>query len=256
MFKEDEDNFIIMICSGLVMGYSSQYLNYLKETKDNVRLILYMLDPMDVFFGAICKDKEAIKLFDVIYNINKEEAVRFGQKYYPLMLSKKELSKVYINNDIFFCASGEDRCGLLEAIYAGASDNSVASLFIMYYQGDSNYEGVEKREEFIDYENYLSMVNETNCLLELLHNGYENPTQRYPEAVLYNKKLLTNNEKIKEFPYYNEKFMKIFHDVSEIDWAWVKKREDVDYGYKGEFSPACFLKDALKEFNVNLQEKE
>ena len=35
--------------------------------------------------------------------------------------------------------------------------------------------------------------------------------------------------------------MKIFDNVEEIDWNWVKQKEKIDYGYQGEFSPLRLL---------------
>lgn len=63
------------------------------------------------------------------------------------------------------------------------------------------------------------------------------------EAVVYNKKLLINNENIIEFPFYNSRFMRVFKKVEDIDWKWVKSKEKVDYHYDGSFSPLKFIEE-------------
>ena len=36
--------------------------------------------------------------------------------------------------------------------------------------------------------------------------------------------------------------MKVFTSFDDIDIEWVKKKEDINYGYGGEFSPIYLLK--------------
>ena len=61
------------------------------------------------------------------------------------------------------------------------------------------------------------------------------------EAVCYNRKLLTNNKSILDFPYYDSRYMQYFETVEEIDWDWVKEDIPVDYGYDCKFSPMRLL---------------
>ena len=74
--------------------------------------------------------------------------------------------------------------------------------------------------------------------LEILQEGQNQQSARYFEAVVYNKKLLTTNDRISALPFYNPDYMKVFHTSSDVDIDWLKARDMVDYGYKGEFSPS------------------
>lgn len=89
----------------------------------------------------------------------------------------------------------------------------------------------------IPYERVVSHVLSTNCILEVVAQGQKAQTARYYEAVCYNKKLLTNNHNIKVLPFYDARYMKIFKRVEDIDFEWVKERENINYNYQGEFSP-------------------
>lgn len=62
----------------------------------------------------------------------------------------------------------------------------------------------------LDYEDVLDYVSQTNCIIEIVQNDTAGPTMRYSEAVFYNKKLLTNNKNIVNFPFYNSNYMKVF----------------------------------------------
>lgn len=90
-------------------------------------------------------------------------------------------------------------------------------------------------DEIMPYEVVLKRTLEANCVLEIVRPGQVGFTLRTFEAVVYNKKLLTNNEHIKEFQFYNPSYMKVFKSVEDIDWKWVKERNAVNYHYKGDF---------------------
>lgn len=84
-------------------------------------------------------------------------------------------------------------------------------------------------------------MKENFGILEVVQKGQKAQTARYYEAVCANKKLLTNNHYIKELPFYDERYMKVFDDFSNIDIEWIKRREKIAYGYNGEFSPVKIL---------------
>ena len=77
--------------------------------------------------------------------------------------------------------------------------------------------------------------------MEILQKGQTGPTLRYFEAVCYNKKLLTNNPHIVNFPFYKPEWMKIYQKPEDIDINWLKEKEQIDYGYNGEFSPTKLI---------------
>lgn len=76
-----------------------------------------------------------------------------------------------------------------------------------------------------------------NCILEIVRKNFIGFTQRYYEAVIFNKKLLTNNKEITELAYYDERYMQYFEKIEDIDWEWVRREVEVDYHYQGDFSP-------------------
>lgn len=97
--------------------------------------------------------------------------------------------------------------------------------------------GLQLLPKRISYQKVLEKTIGANCILEVLQDGQAGASLRYCEAVCYNKKLLTTNTEITNYPFYNSRYMKVFSDCSDIDLEWVRKVESVDYGYRDEFSP-------------------
>ncbi len=96
------------------------------------------------------------------------------------------------------------------------------------------------------YRNIIAEVKRSNCLLEVVREFQDDPSYRYYEAVCYNKKLLTNNKRIVNFPFYNPEYIHVFEKPEDIDWDWVKERIPIDYGYDGRFSPSHLFDEVIE----------
>ena len=69
-------------------------------------------------------------------------------------------------------------------------------------------------------------------------------TQRVCEAVSLDKKIITNNSKIDEAPFYNDRYILKYKEPTEITRAFcegLKQDEPVDYHYKENLSPLELL---------------
>lgn len=73
--------------------------------------------------------------------------------------------------------------------------------------------------DFITYENNLSNIRESNCIVEIVQNKQYDITLRPLEALAFKKKLLTNNNHIKRYPFYNKQNIFIFgeDDMNQLD---------------------------------------
>ena len=107
--------------------------------------------------------------------------------------------------------------------------------------------GLQLIPKRISYQKILEKTISANCILEVLQDGQAGSSLRYCEAVCYNKKLLTTNKEIIKYPFYDSRYMKVFSDVSDIDFDWVRKAESIDYGYHDEFSPIHLFDVSLSE---------
>lgn len=257
-FDHNYNNYILFVNSGLCVGYTKTYLEWLKRRYPHIKLVLYIVDPTDILLRVCSKD--VWKVFDLIYNTNICDCERYRHKYWPLIMSDvmENSPKACEDKKLYFCGAGSDRIALLKEIAHYSKDRGIPTNFLVYhYDNPEPHEGITFIRKPISYQENLQNVNECSCILEIMHAGYTNQTQRYPEAVISNKKLLTNNENIKEYPYYDAKFMRIFHSVDDIDWEWLMDDgTDVDYNYKGDFSPVALLNDISKTFRCESVENE
>jgi hypothetical protein len=104
---------------------------------------------------------------------------------------------------------------------------------------------VRKVSEMIPYPEMLKNTLQSNCILDIVSTQDQPITVRTYEAVAYGKKLLTNNRKILDFPFYNEDQIQYFEDTEQIDFNWVKQIVEVKTKYNNEFSPIHLLEKIL-----------
>ena len=126
-------------------------------------------------------------------------------------------------------------------------DKNIKRLFYLAcFESDLfNYIPIRKK---LLYKDTIEKMLTCNCILDIVDSGSSGGVSlRFFEAVVYNKKLLTNNKNIVKMPFYNPNYMKIFEKYDDIDLDWLKNNENVDYGYNGEFEAIEFIKRIDKE---------
>ena len=254
MIPEDQPfGLIFQISSMLHIGLKT--LRRIRAKYPKVRFILLLVDSMHASSWSMQYAKRYIRDFgwDLILSFDKSDCEEFGFTYigmsYYTMLDKDP--EAAVENDLYYIGAlkkEEERLRDINDTYSWCSGRGVNCAFTVLtgMQDAPLAEGINGIRTPITYEEVIREVQRTNCILELVQKGQSNQTLRYMEAICYNKKLLTNNPGITELPYYDPRYMKIFENPSDIDTEWVKAREDVDFQYKGDFSPAHLL-DIIEE---------
>lgn len=228
---------------------------------NNAKMVLVLLDSLDIKtkLAPLLRDAvEARNIWDAIYTYDHNDAEKYNLRY----LGECYYSDIrgYIQRingpkkDIYF--SGRLKPGKEEKLYTLADyfgKNRIKSDFRLFLKrGDEEYysekdirEGIKVFRKPKDYLDVVQEAQDSNCVLEILQDGQQAPSLRYYEAVMFNKKFLTNNKNVTKLAFYDPRFMKNFEYVKDIDCEWVRKREKVDYKYKDEFSP----KNMIKKFD-------
>ena len=107
------------------------------------------------------------------------------------------------------------------------------------------------RSEYIKYNKRLSYKEalqysyNSNCIVEIVREGQTGVSLRTCEAIIFNKKLITNNAELANMPFYDSRFMRIFNRPEEIDINFIKSDIDVNYEYSGYFSPLIIIEKLL-----------
>lgn len=209
-----------------------------------VKRILYLVDPVDKFPSI----KYWFPFFDYVAGCAPKDKEKYGLEYIDTPCVKFDRGVAPIKYDLYIRAINNGRRELIERIYEKLSKQGVKCDFHIQELGDIVlYQGIDITKSRIPYSEMLSEELNANVLLEVIvPNVDAGTTLRYKEAVMYGKKLLTNNPSVFSLPCYNPKYIHYFENLDDIDDEWIKRRENVEYLYHGEFSTDAFCKKIIK----------
>lgn len=253
-YRDDVDYYMI-VPTIAVSRWEVDEIKRFKARHKNVKLILLILDSLhanSIHLPPIRREMFS-DVWDLVITYDKQDAEEygfqwFGYTYYP---ECEQTPACEDHSDALYIASNKKgRNALINSVYERLASGGVDCDFRLVSRKKVTEEivsGIRIIDKKYSYPEIVAMVKNTNCIVEILMEGQATQSYRYFEALTYNKKLLTNNPNIASLPYYDERYMKRFDSVQNIDPEWVKTKEDVDYGYHGEFAQIHLL-DYLERY--------
>lgn len=257
-----ENNTCIIFDTGALSMISVSFLYKIKKYRKNIKMVLFIVDSLHGSSEHIPRAIPNILNFpwDVRLSYDINDCAEYGFDYLgPNIYSAlRDVEPCAAKSDIYYIGRNKaNRNALILEIYNKCVQNGMRTNFELIDNKKNiknshveNMKGLHFSFVDIPYEKVVSHVLSANCILEVVAQGQKAQTARYYEAVCYNKKLLTNNPNIKDLPFYDARYMKVFERVEDIDFEWVKKREHINYNYNGQFSPVHALEKLEKLLDI------
>ena len=247
-FDENEENDVVIFNSALLHYYSKEYFERLRRKHQNIRYILYVIDPMPN--GLWQEISDVLEIFDVVMSMHPYNCNRYGFRYLPYVYAEPQddgVTRDIKKTKLFFCGVIDDyRQKIIKEIVKKCEEEQIDFDFWLKPYGNNDIDSANVHYSEMPYIENVQRLKEADCILEVMHEGYVGITQRYLEAVVYNKRLITNNAEIKTLPYYDPRYIHCFHKVEDIDWNWLSGEVEADYQYKGDYSAQAWKKRMLK----------
>lgn len=245
-----ENSVLIFVNSMFASFYDSYMVKMLKSRYPRLKMVLYMVDPMHGFSKE--DNLKVISMMDKVYSAHRNDCKKYGFTYYPLPYSSPDIlcggegktdNSRTRTTDLYYLGSGIDRTEQLDRIAKECVIRQIHTSFhvVSGQKQPIISDAISFHQQTIPYEQNERWIRNSNCLLEIMHDGFHGPTQRYMEAVVFGKRLLTNNISVTELDFYNPKYMRIFHSWQDIDYDFINDTQVVDYVYRGEFAPIHFI---------------
>jgi len=242
--KYDESKDYVIFFDGQYTLCTNEFREILKEKFPRCKIIFHLGDLIETKKGIKIED---IKSFsDLVVTYDHNDADKYGLQYHPDPYSKlpeRMLNTSEEGKQVIFFGLAKNRADDILGVYDGLKKAGVNSLFSI---PDLNDEYCNERPElrgahFTPYLDYLKRVNTADCLLEIIQKGSRGCTFRTWEAVVYNKKLITNNPSVKEESFYDPNYIQVIDGLDDIDVEWIKKDITVNYRGGNDLSPSkCF----------------
>lgn len=246
----DSDTIFVLHSGWMLLNENLGLLSFLKKKCPKARFVWFLQDLIDKLCTTEGKPIDIDKVkkeLDLIISFDQGDCEKYGFDYHPLVFStyKGDLNET-ISSDVYFLGQAKNRYDEIISAYeffkkAGLRcDFHIAGVkkTMQKYPKEIDY------NPHFSYEKNIQHILRSKCLLEVMQKGGVGLTQRGVEVVGLNKKLITNNPRIKEAPFYNSHFICQYSCVEDISHDFLERLkidEPVDYQYKENLSPLELL---------------
>lgn len=223
---------------------NSNFIRYLRKTYPGSKVVLFCQDLIDKTYGA---DFDTIrKEMDCILSFDHADVEKYDVEYYPLVYSESEVQEDdnIEESDVYFVGAAKDRLQLIIDAYRRLKDAGLKCDFYIIGAKDEERQYTDEITycNQMPYRENLKHVKKAKCLLEVMQGGGRGYTLRACEAIMYGKKMITNNPEIKNAPFYSEERIFAYNQPKEIDPFFVNRQPvEVDYRWKEHLSPLRLL---------------
>lgn len=243
-----------------VFWYDDDLFEMLKKRYPDARMIFNFHDTVESKRKLIKGFSiEALKrVFDLVCSYSVIDANRYGLYYVPDMYSRLPLKDLphYQEYDVVFIGAAKDRLQTIISVFDRLSSFGLKCWF--YIVGAKRNErcfrkGITYSNKYLSFEEVIARQASARCLLEITQQGSTDTTLRFWDAVLYNKKIITNCQSVKNYSYFNTQYVLLFQNINDISKDFFSS-SSVDFYYKGDVSPLTIFKQMEEQLGANNNE--
>ena len=228
------------LCFVFIAYLPVDYLCWLRNNYPAAKFVMFIRD-LVATRPEIIKNIQDSGVIDKWISYDQGDADQYGFFFYPEIESKLDLPVPSVcEYDVFFAGVAKKRLPQIVATYDKLVDLGLkCNFYIKVNKGDQIIDraGIHYSSVFMKYEDILKENLRANCILEINQEGAVGNTARFLEAVMYNKRLITNNLSLKESKFYNPKYICLYTNPEDINDDFFKENGVIDYNYNDEFSP-------------------
>ena len=189
-----------------------------------------------------------------IWTFDKKNAVDYGWKLNNQFYFKPRIVDEKKNKGMLcaFCACvDKGRYKQMKEIKSALEKLNIKCNFFLVKEQGKNYMKEDRQwvvEKGIAYGAFLENVKNSDLIVDLVQNGQVGMTLRVLEALFYNKKIITNNDAIKETPIYNSNNILIWNseEKAEIQDFIKKDYEVISNSIKNQYTFENWIQNIIE----------
>lgn len=235
----------------------NDYLKYIKSKYPNSKVVAIHRD-LVVIWKKTRPEFVQNPLFDLELSYDIGDCETYGMVHFDELESKIDvpISPEGPTSDVFFAGKAKDRLDRLVRAYDRFASAGLKCLFYIVgvpKEKQISRPGIIYSNKQLSYRQLLFHTVNSRCILEISQENASGYSARFLEAVLYNKRLITDNLWIKNSKFYRPDYIDCIESVDAINPAFVTDFSgQVDYCYNGEFSPVALIdlidRELIKKF--------
>lgn len=188
-----------------------QYLNhathrFLKSISK--RYIAYFFDSL----AKMPKQKKIAHHFDTVFSYEPIDCKTQGYQFITnFILTEKYRSKSF-KYTVFNISAHDHRLPVLKKLAHQLSEQKILFKFILYSNKFRQLEHFEITHEKIDFQEIGKILRESKCIVDIQRSEQEGLSFRPFEALGNNKKLITTNQDIIHYDFYNPHNIQVINE--------------------------------------------
>lgn len=214
------------------------YGDWRRKTKSYSEIIIFATKDYS-FIKKIKKDNPSIKitfwywnpafrmgiprkvLFNLarVFSFDQDDCEKYNLSFNTTFYFEKiKLKKKKDKYDTLFVGLNKGRRETLEKLYTDLNSLELKNLFHIVPDKDENH---SQKKKPIPYKEYLELLAESKCIIDIIAEGQSGLTVRSMESIFHQKKLITNDLNIKNQDFYDPNNIYIigidkFEDIADF----------------------------------------
>lgn len=256
MMLDATENQVLVVYDKNMLGCNKRFLVDLRKNYPNLKIV-YVFTNIVKYSGAkINKFVTHLKsYYDLVLAFDPMDAERYGFEYSPLVYNadNKFINK-RIDNQVFYIGTAKDRLQDILRVYKRLVELGIKCDFNIAEVNEKDVDNgigivFNKRRP---YGEVLERISKSECLLDIIQGNSSGLTIKTCEAICYDKKLITTNAHVAEYPFYNPDYIRIIKDEDDITRDFFDDDKKVHYRNEDKqyFSTDAFLNRIDNMLNV------
>lgn len=176
-------------------------VNALKLLRANtIQMSCYLFDGIENFEHQ----KNILDYFDTVFSYDKNDVRKYGFEFITNYIYDDVIVKNEIEQRVFNISSYDQRFKFLEKIANYLSENQISYRFIIKKERIIGHEQIEFSKDYISLHEVKGIISKSNVLVDIQKKNQIGLSFRVFEALGFGKKLITNNQDIVHYDFYNK----------------------------------------------------
>ncbi len=234
--------YLILLAHGMYEGLKLEF--------PGAKIILLHTDLIeaDPYLDRMVRQRNENRFADLICTYNPVEAEKYGIAFHNLPYTdiSGRFAGVREETDVFFIGKAKERYAKFLKVWediTGCGFSFSADLFDVPEEQRKNAPEGIRFSDWVPYEEYLAKAAKSRVLLEIVQKDRGGNTLRVNEAVMLGKKLISDNQALKDNPIYDPENMFVFDDPGEIPEEFLRGSGNYRPEMKRKLSLQVFLED-------------
>lgn len=219
-FKDNYFDYFFVVAG---KNFSVEFIHKLKEKHKKMKCILFLWDKLEY-----TDLKKIVKEFDYIFSFEKEDCIKYGfifRTSFYLEKVENDIKKFADRKyDLFYIGALRDkkRYNIIKEIYDYGKKNGL-NFYLKLYVNKNNEKDLPRDYEKnivikrkISYQENLDIVKDSKAILDINHLKQLGLSLRNFEAIGNETKIITFNETIKEYDFYDKQNIYYLKGIKEI----------------------------------------